>query len=70
MRSTQSPGATAVFPVPPEPLRSVAALEHRIEQGQLRVFTPFALRNRHRLGVPLGGEDIGWELQVQAPRHI
>jgi hypothetical protein len=45
-------------------------LERRIEQGQLWVFTPFGLRNSHRLGVPLGGEGIGWELQVQAPFHI
>ena len=69
-RWTQSPGATVVFPVPLKRLRSVAALARRIEQGQLWGFPPLALRNRHRLGVPLGGEGLGWELQVQAPLHI
>jgi hypothetical protein len=59
-----------VFPIPPERLGGVAALGRRIEQGQLWVLTLFALRTSHRLGVPLGGEDIGWELQVQAPLHI
>ena len=56
------PGATVVFPVPPERVRSVAALKSRLEQGQLRVFTPFALRHSHRFGAPLGEDGIGWEL--------
>jgi hypothetical protein len=65
MRETQAPGVSVAFSVRRKRLQGVTTLKSRIKQGQLSVFTSFALRNSHRLGVPLGGEGTGRGLQVQ-----
>ena len=68
--SPHAPSPPLVSPVPPGALAGVVALERRMKQRQLLVFTPFALRHSYWLGILFNGEASCWELQDQACLHV